>query len=309
MKILILMLVLLSCENNNKPARPEQPAVSDPVSESTEAVPVIAPAENTPVIVQPTPVLTPKPDINEIKTIAKNSPCSKYFWLDRGRPKAGYIQGMALVYARAICNQETPAWKIVSGKKGADGSKDVLAHYRDIFEKLGYDNDGGIETARNIYALLIGLGMRESSGRYCCGRDMSANFSSGDSAEAGLFQASWGSRRNSVELVNLYEKYKADPTGCFLGTFSDGYVCREGDLKNWGEGEGLNWQKLTKECPAFAAEWTAILVRYSGHAKGEFGPLRRKAAEVRPECIDMLKQVEDKVLKTDGFCDVIRGHK
>jgi len=37
----------------------------------------------------------------------------------------------------------------------------------------------------------MGLGMRESSGRYCEGRDRNANNVTSDTAEAGLFQMSW----------------------------------------------------------------------------------------------------------------------
>lgn len=34
---------------------------------------------------------------------------------------------------------------------------------------------GGTDTLRQLFVLLIGLGMRESSGQYCEGRDRSAS--------------------------------------------------------------------------------------------------------------------------------------
>jgi hypothetical protein len=52
----------------------------------------------------------------------------------------------------------------------------------------------GIDTLRHLFVLMIGLGMRESSGRYCEGRDQSASNTSADTAEAGLFQTSWNAR-------------------------------------------------------------------------------------------------------------------
>ena len=51
------------------------------------------------------------------------------------------------------------------------------------------DNDAaGVDTVRHLFVLLIGLGMRESSGKYCEGRDKSASNRSAETAEAGLFQ-------------------------------------------------------------------------------------------------------------------------
>ena len=46
-----------------------------------------------------------------------------------------------------------------------------------------------LTSASNSRAL--GLGMRESSGQYCCGRDTSEDNTTADTAEAGLFQMSW----------------------------------------------------------------------------------------------------------------------
>jgi hypothetical protein len=55
--------------------------------------------------------------------------------------------------------------------------------------ELGMDNSAdGVDTLRHLFALQLGLGMRESSGQYCCGRDMSADNVSAETCEAGLFQ-------------------------------------------------------------------------------------------------------------------------
>ena len=50
--------------------------------------------------------------------------------------------------------------------------RDALAHYASEFAALGMRNDvSGLDTLRHLFVLMIGLGMRESSGRYCEGRD------------------------------------------------------------------------------------------------------------------------------------------
>jgi len=294
-----------------QPQNPTSPTLPTPDA-TVQSVPTIAPtATELPVVVAtatPTPVVVSL-SIEDVKAIASNSSCAKYSWKERGRPAKGYIPGVALVFARAVCNQQSPMSQLISKPATTDTVRDVMAHYSTIFSDLKMENNGGPDTLRHAFMVLLGLGMRESSGRYCCGRDMSANYSTADSAEAGLFQTSWGSRRSSPLFTELYNKYKANPVGCFLGTFGENVSCSESNLQNWGEGEGFTWQKLTKECPAFATEWAAMLIRVSGGTKGEFGPLRKQAAEVRPECNAMFKQIQDLVTKDGNFCTLINNHK
>ena len=57
-------------------------------------------------------------------------------------------------------------------------------------------------------SLLLGLGMRESSGNYSEGRDMSASNVTGDTAEAGLFQQSWNSHSASPHIAQLLDESK-----------------------------------------------------------------------------------------------------
>jgi len=132
---------------------------------------------------------------------------------------------------------------------------------------------------------------------------MSASFSSSDSAEAGPFQTSWGVRKASpTVLTNMFNEYSKNQGGCFLDIFKQGISCRAQDMKNWGTGTGMQWQKLTKTCPAFAAEYAAVVMRTSGGNKGEFGPIRTKAAELRPECDQMLQKVQDYVTHNPDAC-------
>lgn len=260
---------------------------------------------------QPTPSAAPSPVAtaapgelsSKIRAVAKASSCAKYDWRDRGQAHSGYIEGVALTYARTLCDKKLAAVigrALDQSKTEAERDfKDAMSWWNSDFEKAGM---GAAPMLRKDFTLLIGLGMRESSGEYCCGRDMNADFDSADSAEAGLFQTSWGASDALPEVLEpLFDKYRADQSGCLLDVFKQGISCSSANLKNWGSGDGAEWQKTTKACPRFAVEYGAVLLRVLGGHHGEFGPLGhyknkyRKEAEVNPDCGKMLGQVEELV--------------
>src|SRR5262249_50877642 len=146
-------------------------------------------------------------------------------------------------------------------------------------------------TLRHLFVLLIGLGMRESSGRYCEGRDRSASNTTAETAEAGLFQTSFNARSASPLMQPLFVKYSTNPTG-FVEIFKEGVHCRPSDLENFGSGDGEEFQRLSKACPAFAAEFAALGLR---NIRKHWGPINTKAAEIRSEGDAMLKRVQDLV--------------
>jgi peptidoglycan hydrolase-like protein with peptidoglycan-binding domain len=255
----------------------------------------------------PGPAPSPGPIVlapSSIVDIAAGSQCSKTNWAGRGTAPRGYYRGIALVFAKAVCHPDRPDVQLVSKANSGDDAHDALSWYKDQFAALGMENKGGVDTLRHTYALMLGLGLRESSGVYCCGRDMSAGFSSSDSAEAGTFQTSWGvSRVAPAILSGMFNQYKASPNGCFLEIFKEGIgSCSAGDWKNWGSGDGLDWQRVTKSCPAFGAEYASVILRKSGGSNGEFGPLRHHAAELKPECDAMLLQVQKAVEAHPELC-------
>jgi len=246
----------------------------------------------------------------QIAAIAENSPCARVDWPERGFAPKAYMRGMALVFARAVCQADRADVQVVSAARATPGPQtnrtDALTWYDPQFAALGMSNaSSGVDTLRHAYTLLIGLGMRESSGKFCVGRDRHANFITADSAEAGLFQTSFGARTQHATMSALYEKYKADQSACLLDTFRRGVSCPPKDAENFGTGEGNRWQQLTKTCPAFATEYAAVLMRVHGGRKGEFGPLRNHAAEVRPVCDAMLKQVQDLVRSNPQMCSAL----
>lgn len=229
----------------------------------------------------------------EVKTIAGNSTCASYSWSGRGKAPAAYIKGMALTYARSFCRLKiseaapTNLMNILGGKAGSSTS-DALALYASTFSSLSMDvNNAGVGPLRALYTLGIGLGMRESSGKYCEGRDMSASNTSANTAEAGMFQTSYDSIGASAELTNLYNEYKANPNNCFLDTFKAGVSCGSSSIA--GSGAGADYQAFNKSCPAFAAEYAMIMLRVR---RNHYGPINRKEAEVTTSCNQMLKSVE-----------------
>ncbi len=245
--------------------------------------------------------------IEQVAAIANRSQCVPVHWKDRGLAPKAYIRGMAIVFARAVCHPDRADVKVVSSARGAAdsdaGEADALTLYDKKFSGLKMSNAvDGIDSLRHAYTLLIGLGMRESSGQYCVGRDQSADFSSADSAEAGLFQTSWGAHTKHATLPVLYEGYKADQKACLLDVFSKNVSCTKWDARTWGTGDGADWQQLTKACPAFATEYAAVLIRTHGGKKGEFGPLRTQRAEVIPACDAMLSEVQHLVQSDPGMC-------
>jgi hypothetical protein len=239
--------------------------------------------------------------IAAISAIAARSEIAKYSWNNRTLAPAGYIKGMALVYARVyvkLKNGNAAALDMAAANTGIAAS-DALAHYNDIFAAAGMNNSlFGAATLRHLFVLLIGLGMRESGGNYCTGRDLSAANINPQTAEAGMFLTSFNSMVASPFLTQIFEHYSRRPLG-FESVFSEGATCTTGDFdtvrsSDGGGGQQVSdaerFQQLAKGCPAFAAEFAAVGLR---HIRRHWGPINRREAEVRPECDAMLRQVQD----------------
>jgi hypothetical protein len=155
----------------------------------------------------------------------------------------------------------------------------------------------GLDTLRHLFVLLIGLGMRESSGRHCEGRDRSADNVSAETAEAGLFQQSWNSSTCSTEILKLADQYaeglnEHPPEQCALATFREHVSCSSADWTDYGDSDdaGRDFQALCKRCPQFAVEAAAIGLRY---LRKHWGPIGRKEVEIVAAADDLLRGVEE----------------
>ncbi|MCU0588485.1 MAG: basic secretory family protein [Syntrophobacteraceae bacterium] len=244
----------------------------------------------------------PAPEIEQIIRVASDSSIMQYHWNNRGRAPAGYIKGMAVTYARAYCKLK--AGDVVAREMAkpvtGDNDRDALAWYNQKFLDAGLHNDcASDELLRRLFVLMIGLGMRESSGRYCEGRDRSASNTNSSTAEAGLFQTSYNAKAGSPLMPQLFTQYagRAD----FLDIFKEGVKARDLDLENYGSGEGREFQRLSKVCPAFAVEFAAVGLR---NIRKHWGPIKRREAEVRQECDDMLLRVQ-KAVDTFNLCTAL----
>jgi hypothetical protein len=262
-------------------------------------VPAAAPARTPPAA----PVAAGGP-LDRIVQIASASPIARYRWFKRGVAPAGYIKGMALVYARVYCKLRAgdPAALEMAKANTGHAYTDALAHYAPEFAALGMSNAAaGADTLRHLFVLLVGLGMRESSGRYCEGRDRAAANVKAETAEAGLFQTSYNAKSAHPTMPQLFRQYAASPSG-FLDVFREGVRCTSAGLENFGTGDGAEFQRLSKACPAFAAEFTAVGLR---NRRRHWGPINRKGVEIRPECDAMLLQVQ-RLVDEAKLCPVLR---
>ena len=230
--------------------------------------------------------------IDQIIELAEGSALARYSWDDRGVAPIGYTSGMALTYALAVAwldEGNSSVTVMAAGERGQPDT-DALSYYKPEMEAMGWDNkSSGIDTLRHLFALLIGLGMRESSGNHFCGRDQSASNTDANTCEAGMFQSSWNFSGSSPEIPKLFDAYWADPNG-FLDSFNDGITTNAANLKNYGTGKGAAYQWLAKYAPAFAAMSTAVGLR---KIRKHWGPIGRNEVELVEEADELLRQVEE----------------
>ncbi len=240
--------------------------------------------------------------LDQITSIAATSDIARHNWTGRGVAPAGYIKGMAVVYARVFCKLKAgdPAAVEMAKANTGDASRDALAWYDQQFRDLGMENSAdGPDTLRHLFTLLIGMGMRESSGKYCEGRDLSASNMTAETAEAGLFQTSFNARHASPLMSQLFTDYanKSD----FLEIFQQGVHCSAASLENFGDGDGQEFQRLSKACPPFAAEFAAVGLR---NVRKHWGTINSHASEVRPECDAMLLAVQN-IVEGASLCSLV----
>lgn len=216
---------------------------------------------------------TPSKPVADIMGIVQASPCRSYSWKDRGKAPIGYTVGMARAFQKSICAKRPVAGAAIEPK---NTDKDALALYN-VTQNLV-----------NTYTLLMGLGMRESSGNYGEGFDTSAGPETSSTAETGLFQFSFNSIAAHPALRDLYTEYQKSADACMLSVFSQGAPGSHQGIV--GTGPGADFQAFTKRCPAFAAEYAAVLIRV---LRRHFGPLNTQKAEFNTSCQKMFQDIQD----------------
>jgi hypothetical protein len=232
--------------------------------------------------------------VREIHDTALASEAAEYYWRDRGVAPAGYIAGMAFAYATMLrkLNGGDLVLEYTAQADRDDPEHDALSWYAGEFQALGMHNDRpGVDTLRNLFVFLIGLGVRESSGRHCCGRDQSASNTDADTCEAGLTQMSWNANVCSTDVRRLFDEYTAmgQCQQSAKELFEEDVSCSQSEWACYGSGIGYDYQVLAKNSPAFAAEATALVLRY---LRQHFGPVNRREVELRMEAKLMLEDIE-----------------
>jgi len=226
--------------------------------------------------------------------VERNSKVQAISWQDRGKPPPGYYAGMAKTFALAMVHYRAgeAGAKIMGAKAGPDPDKDALTWYAPEFtaHKM-HNNKDGINTLRHLFVMMVGLGMRESSGNPWEGRDMSASNVESETCEAGLFQTSWNISNAADEIKDLMDEYREDPNG-FQPTFARGTDPSPTNLDLYGSGDGAMYQWLAKQSPAFAVLVTAIGMR---KLRGHWGPIGRREVEIKSEVDAMLQDVQQLV--------------
>jgi len=228
----------------------------------------------------------PRKLADQIYTLAKASDIQDFEWPGRGMTPPGYIPGMALAFAYAVRNHEQTD---VMGKAAGSPDKDALAWYEQEFARLGMSNKtAGIDTLRHLFVMMIGLGPRESSARYCEGRDLSASNVQSDTAEAGLFQTSWNIRSADDSIGPLLDEFWENPNG-FLPQFKENVEPTKDNLNSYGTGNGVRYQFLSRFCPLFHVMVTGIGMRT---LRQHWGPINRREVTIKKEADDLLLEVQ-----------------
>jgi hypothetical protein len=236
--------------------------------------------------------------IEAICTLAAKSKIASYNWKDRGKAPIGYTKGMAVswstVYRKFLAGDSS----VLEMAKADtyDDDYDALSWLRPEFNAVGMTNEiAGADTLRHVMVLLMGAGMRESSGQHCEGRDQSASNTSADTAEAGGWQQSANSLSCSDEAQKLYDEYFAgggmdgSQPLCALDIFAEDVSCSSSDWSCYGSGKGLNFQKMAKHCPQFAVEVCGIAMR---NLRKHFGPVGRKEIELKTEADELFRLIQ-----------------
>jgi hypothetical protein len=248
----------------------------------------------------PAPMLEPLPRdvVDEIADMAAASDAADLLWNDRGVAPLAYIQGMALAYATCVRKFERgdmTVHEIIAKAETGDTEHDALALYRDRFQALGMSNHiPGRHVLRSVFVFLLGLGMRESSGVHCCGRDQSATNVESDTCEAGLFQTSWNYHVCATDAETLLDEYLhalfAYEPQCQLAAFEQDVNCSGDDWENYGSGQGVQFQQLSKICPAFAVDSAAVGIR---NLRKHWGPIGRMEVQITSEAEALFRAIDE----------------
>jgi uncharacterized protein (TIGR02594 family) len=233
-----------------------------------------------------------KKEAEAVEGAARKSHVATYVWPGRGLAPMGYMVGLALSYGVAVklLQAKDSIIEDMAQADRGDGETDVLSWYHKELENLDWNTDqDGVETLRALFSIMLGLGMRESTGRYCEGRDLSAENVEDDTAEAGLFQTSWNIASCADTVPPLLDMFDENPNG-FVEAFREDVNPSGSELENYGTGtDGGKYQFLSKYAPMFHVFVTGIGLRYR---RQHWGPVNRREVTLLDAAYDLFIDVE-----------------
>ena len=232
----------------------------------------------------------------EIVALVAASPLPKHEWRGRGVAPIGYLNGMAITFARAYCKLRRGdrfATLMARKPQATEGDTDALAHLDGPFRRAGILNErDGADTLRHLFVLLVGLGMRESAGQFCQGVDASSGNQNREQFEAGLFQMSYSigvGQAAHIPIHEFYEQLSGLPYGGLKPTFAQGVRCGRRPLTDTHDSAAGRFRNFCLTQPALYAELTALCVRYR---RRHWGPINRAMVELDPTCDQLLQAVQ-----------------
>jgi len=240
-------------------------------------------------------------DQKNIEDIAATSSIADYSWDGRGTAPIGYTKGVALAFANAYRQLKVgyPPAMGMAAANSHNSDKDVLSWEAGRFNQAGMSNEtNGAGTLRHLWVYILGLGMRESSGMHCCGRDQSVPVGyygpPSTTTEAGAWQTSYDAVSCSPDCGTLFSAFSAgsetdNPQG-FLDPFNEGVTCSPADWQCYGDGNGYLHQEMSKYQPAYAAEFCGVVLR---NLRQHYGPVNRREVEIVSAADAMLQAVQD----------------
>jgi hypothetical protein len=238
----------------------------------------------------------------EVVALIAQSPLRHYDWPHRGTSPPAYLEGLILAFARAhamlasqrggapLSGYDAAAWS--TGRAAvatavspvtANSDHDVLAYYAAEVQRSGATVGTPGERLVAVFSIMTGLGMRESSGRYCAGADTEKSRgepTTPKNAESGLFQVSWDSINGDADRQAMFLAFKSRTD--LLDVFRRNVAPKGTDMVIHGEGDQAAFQTAMKNAPLFATLYTARFLR---QRRGHWGPINTKRAEVRADAV------------------------
>jgi len=261
----------------------------------------LPPMDESPPPVEREPVVDVQALQAKVTSLAVNSDCHKAAHDVQGTPPQGYMKGIALTYARGIC-RPSEAWVQAAQVPLGPSNKDALTHYG-VSSSLS-----AAERLDVVFALILGSSARESSWRWCVGRDTLAKESDrkgcveggGETCEAGHSQGSYNSIGSNTILRGLFTEFGSEPAHCFAKEYKGATTCTAANLKNWGSNpKAVEFQRLSKHCPGFPTQSKAVLLRTT---RTHFGPINKKQVTLKPQCVAMFSKIRQAIASDPAIC-------